>query len=340
VSFLWPDALWLLLVLPVLAVAYVLMLRFRKAARLRFSNLSLVREALGGRQYRRHVPPVLLLIGLGALFVAISRPQAVVRVPGHKETIILAMDVSASMQATDVVPSRVIAAQRAAKAFVATMPAHVHVGVVSFAGSAALVQTPTLDHGEIDSAIDRLQLGPSTNLHAGIALSLAALFPHDGIELEHFTDGGARVPFADIPTRRLAPVEPGSYRSGAIVLLTDGQRTMGRDPMEAAQWAAERGVRVYTVGLGTAEGSVINVGGWSIRVRIDEETLKQVARMTGAKYFNVDSAEALQTVYAGLGNRLASETKETELTGFIALMGALFVALASVLSLAWFGIRA
>lgn len=339
-TFRWPEALWWLLALPVLVATYVFLLRRRKSATLRLSSLAVVREALGTRDhYRRYIPPLLLLIAVGVLLLAMARPTALVRFPGQEETIILALDVSASMQATDVAPSRLIAAQRAAKAFLATMPASVRIGVVSFAGTAALVQMPTLDHDDVVGAIDRLQLGPSTNLHGGIALSLAAMFPGDGIELEHFTDVRTSTP---VDTRiaekeKRAHVEPGSYRSGAIVLLTDGQRTMGGDPLDAARMAAERGVKVYTVGIGTSQGTIISFRGWNIRVRLDEETLKQVARMTDAEYFNVGSAEELQTVYASLGNRLVSEKQETEVTGALALFAAMIVVLAAGLSMAWSG---
>ena len=272
----------------------------------------MVREALGPPDYRRHIPPVILLASIAALIVAIARPAAVVSLPGLEETVILAIDVSASMRATDVQPSRIDAAQRAAKAFVAAMPKTVRIGIVSFAGSAAVVQGPTLDHQEIEDAIDRLGLGPRTNLYGGIALSLATMFPEDGVELEHFTDARTSSQFFDKPhaeRSRPGSVEPGSYRSGAIVLLTDGQRTMGGDPIDAAQMAADRGVKVYTVGLGTPEGSVVSFRGWSIRVKLDEETLKEIAHMTGAQYFNANSAESLRAVYEGLSHRVVTDKK-------------------------------
>jgi Ca-activated chloride channel family protein len=337
-TFLWPDALLSLLAIPVLVAAYFFLLRRRQAATLRLSSLAVVREALD-LNYRRHVPPLLLLVGIAALLIAIARPTAAVHVPGREDTVILAMDVSASMQATDVVPSRIVAAQRAAKTFVSSMPSYVRIGVVSFAGTAAIVQMPTLDHANVEGAIDRLQLGPSTNLHSGIALSVAAMFPQSGIELEHFSD--ERTSPADRPKAESAgpaPVQPGSYPSGAIVLLSDGQRTMGGDPLDAAEMAAQRGVKIYTVGIGTPQGTVISFRGWNIRVRLDEEMLKQVARLTGARYFNVGSADELQTVYAGLATRLVADKRETELTGAFALLAALVVALAAGLSMTWFGV--
>jgi Ca-activated chloride channel family protein len=340
-TFFWPDALWLLLALPALAAAYVLLLRFRKLRTLRVSNLATAREAAAHPDRRRHVPPAILLAGIAALIVAIARPAAVVSLPGREETVVLAMDVSASMQATDVEPTRFIAAQRAAREFVAGVPKNVRVAIVSFAGTAAIVQGPTLDHDQLDQAIERLKLGPATNLYGGIALSLAAMFPQEGIELEHFTDAKGSNPAPDgAASRRSGKDEAGSARrpSGAIVLLSDGQRTMGGDPLDAAQMAVARGVKVYTVGLGTPEGSVISYRGWNIRVKLDEATLKEVARMTGAQYFNAHSAEDLREVYKGLSYRLVAQKKETELTGLLALGAALLMALAAGLSLAWFGL--
>ena len=198
-TFFWPEVLWLLFALPALVAGYVFLLTRRKLATLRVSNLAMIREAVGPPNYRRHIPPVILLASIAALIVAIARPAAVVSLPGLEETVILAIDVSASMRATDVEPSRIDAAQHAAKAFVAAMPNTVRIGIVSFAGSAAVVQGPTLDHQEIEDAIDRLSLGPSTNLYGGIALSLAAMFPQDGVELEHFTDARTSSRFPDKP---------------------------------------------------------------------------------------------------------------------------------------------
>jgi len=215
--------------------------------------------------------------------------------------------------AQDVQPSRLAAAQRAAKKFVAGVPTNVRIGVVSFAGTAAIVQGPTLDRKEVEAAIDRLKLGPSTNLYGGIALSLVAMFPSADIELEHFTNSKTESREPVQPRRAhlgRSEVEPGSYSSGAIVLLTDGQRTTGGDPLDAAQMAADRGVKVYAVGLGTAEGSIISFHDWNIRVKLDEETLKQVAQITG--YFNANSADDLRSVYQALSQRVVIQKRETE----------------------------
>ena len=294
-TYFWPEALWLLLALPALVAAYVFLLHRRKVLTLRMSNLAMVKASLGRSDYRRHIPPVILLGSIAALIVAMARPAATFSFPGLEKTVILAMDVSVSMQATDIKPSRLAAAQRAAKEFVAGVPTNVRIGIVSFAGTAAIVQGPTLDHQEIDAAIDRLRLGPSTNLYGGIALSLAAMFPEDGIELELHRETGSRAADQPHPTHSgKGNVEPGSYRSGAIVLLTDGRRTTGGDPLDAAQMA-DRGVKVYAVGLGTPEGSIISFRDGRIRVKLDEETLEQVAHMTGAQYFNANSATRPKT---------------------------------------------
>jgi Ca-activated chloride channel homolog len=339
-TFLWPEALWLLLAVPALVAAYVFLLRRRKSRTLRVSSLAIAREALGRRDRRRHLPPAILLLAIVALVIAIARPATVLSLPGFEQTVILAIDVSASMQATDVEPNRLAAAQHAAKEFVRALPRTVRVGIVSFAGTAAVAQGPTLDHQALEEAIEGLRLGPSTNVYGGIALSLAAMFPDAGIELEQFTDLGAAAMHADKPhPKPVAKVAVGSYRSGAVVLLSDGQKTMGGNPLDAAQMAAARGVKVYTVGLGTAEGSLISYRGMTIRVKLDEDTLKEIARITGAQYFNATSAESLRSVYRGLSHRVVTEKKETELTGLVALAAALLIALAAGLSMAWYGFR-
>jgi Ca-activated chloride channel family protein len=177
-SFLWPQALWLLLAAPALVGYYLLLLRRRKKAAVRYASLGLVREALGsGQRFRRHVPPLLFLLALIVLVVAVARPRATVVLPSEQRTIVLAMDVSLSMRASDVEPSRIEAAREAAKAFVKEQPADVRIGIVSFAGSAQLVQRPTRDRDDLVAAIDRLQLQLHTAIGSGIIVSLATLFP-------------------------------------------------------------------------------------------------------------------------------------------------------------------
>ena len=343
--FLWPSLLWLLLILPLLVLLYLWLLRRRKVQALAYPGLALVRQALGSRaQWRRHLPPLLFLLGLAALLLAAARPLAVLKLPSEQQTIILAMDVSGSMRATDDEPDRLTAAQNAAKAFIKELPRHVRVGVVAFAGTAQLAQLPTQSHDDLLKAIDSFQLQRGTATGNGIMVALATLFPDAGIDIAALGGRQAmRVLPMDQVTRpepeqkTFTPVAPGSYRSAAIIMLTDGQRTTGVDPMEAAQWAADRGVRVYTVGVGTVQGEVIGFEGWSMRVRLDEDTLKAVALRTNAEYFHAATAQDLRKVYETLSSRISVETKETEVTALLALAGAALMLLAGALSVWWFG---
>src|SRR5678815_3474093 len=308
-NFLWPELLWTLLAIPLLVLLYFWLLRRRKKTALRYASLSLVKEALGARSaWRRHVSPTLLLVALTALLLATARPTAVVTLPSQSQTIVLAMDVSGSMRATDVQPNRLVASQEAAKAFVAELPRNVRVAVVAFAGSAAVVQAPTLSREDIYASIDRFQLQRATAIGSGIVLSLATIFPDAGIDLSQIT-GQRNMPPApgDKPKQPFTPVPPGSYNSAAIILLTDGQRTTGPDSIEAAQMAADRGVRVFTVGFGTQSGETIGFEGWSMRVRLDEETLKTIANKTRAEYFYAGTATDLKKVYQSLNSKFLLE---------------------------------
>jgi len=342
-TFLWPGMLWLLLAVPALVTLYVLLLRRKKKAALRYASLSLVKEALGaGQRVRRHVPPLLFLLALATLGVAVARPAARVRLPTQQQTIILAMDVSGSMRAKDVEPNRLVAAQEAAKAFVADLPRGVRVGVVSFAGTAAVVQPPTQNRADIVAAIDRFQLQRGTAIGSGIILALATLFPDAGIDVSdsiygrHAPRAAPLDPGRPPEKKAFTPVPPGSYPSAAIVLLTDGQRTTGPDSLEAAKMAADRGVRVFTVGVGTPTGEVIAFEGWSFRARLDEDTLKAIADRTRGEYFHAGSALDLKRIYQGLNARLVFETQHTEITALFSAAAAGLALAAALLSLLWF----
>ena len=345
-SFLWPEFLWLLLLLPLLVLLYAWLLRRKKKIALRYASLSIVREAMGkGQSFRQHIPPLLFLMSLAAMLVASARPSAVVSLPSQRETIILAMDVSGSMRATDVLPNRLVASQNAAKAFLADLPRSVRVGIVAFAGTAAVVQPPTLSREDLVTAIDKFQLQRGTAIGNGIVVSLSELFPDAGIDLASMQYGRERTRGTSIDQaskddkagkKDFVPVAPGSYTSAAIILLTDGQRTTGVDSLEAAKAAADRGVRVYTVGVGTVDGETIGFEGWSMRVKLDEETLKGIARATQAEYFYAGTADDLKKVYETLSSRLAVEKKETEIAGLVALLAAALALLSAGLSLAWF----
>jgi Ca-activated chloride channel family protein len=345
-SFLWPELLWFLLVLPALVALYVFALRRKKKLALKYASLSLVREALGtGNRIKRHIPPALLLLALATLLVAVGRPLAIITLPSQQETIILAMDVSGSMRAKDVEPNRLVAAQNAARAFVSEQPRHTRIGVVAFAATASLVQSPTLSREDVLAAIDRFQLQRGTATGSGILVSLATLFPDGGFDVStaiYGRESDKRGLPLDAPPKKekekadTRPVAPGSYSSAAIILLSDGQRTTGPDPIEAAKRAAEKGVRIFTVGIGTVDGEVIGFEGWSFRARLDEETLRAVANITQAEYFYAGNANDLKKVYQSLNSRIVLQTKETEITALFAAAGAALAVLAAFLSLLWF----
>ena len=342
-TFLWPEMLWLVLIVPALVAAYFYLLRRKQATALRYASLSMVKEAMGtGQRFRRHVPPLFFLIVLIALIVAIARPAAIITLPSQYQTIILAMDVSGSMRANDVKPNRISAAQAAAKAFVAEQPENVRIGVVSFAATASVVQTPTQNRDNIVAAIDRFQLQRGTDIGSGIIVSLATIFPDEGIDVSSLIYGRNAprgVPLDQAgKTEKPAfkPVPPGSYNSAAIILLTDGQRTTGPDSIEAAQMAADRGVRVFTVGFGTQSGETIGFEGWSMRVRLDEETLKTIANKTRAEYFYAGTATDLKKVYQSLNSKFLLEKKPMEISALFAAAAAIAVLVSALLSLLWF----
>ena len=341
-TFFWPNLLWLLLLVPLLVWTYLWLMKRKKKLSVRYASLSIVREAMGtGLGFRRHIPPILFLLAITAMLLAASRPFAVISLPSTQETIILAMDVSGSMRATDVLPNRMVAAQNAAKSFLADLPKGVKVGIVAFAGSATVAQIPTLNREDLVSAIDRFQMQRATAIGNAIVVSLATIFPNEGIDLDKMQFGNQRQRGVSIDkpaaeTKAFTPVPPGSYKSAAIILLTDGQRTTGVDTLEAAKMAADRGVRIYTVGIGTVNGETIGFEGWSMRVRLDEATLKAVAQKTEADYFYAGTAQDLKKVYETLSSRLTVEKKETEISGLLALIAAIFAISAAALSVLWF----
>ena len=348
-TFLWPHLLWLLLVVPAIVAAYIFVLRRKKKAAVKYASLAMVKEAMtAGPTVRRHIPPVLFLVALVAMIVAIARPAAIVSLPSNHETVILAMDVSGSMRATDVEPNRLAAAQAAARTFVEEQPRSTRIGIVAFAATALVVQHPTQNREDLTAAIDRLQLQRGTAIGSGIIVALGTIFPDEGITLESVTaraesrrkPGSAPEPDALSKSAKAKappqPVPPGSFASAAIILLTDGQRTTGPDAIEAARIAADRGIRVFTVGIGTPDGEIMSFEGWRMRVRLDEETLKTIANMTHGQYFYAGTAADLKKVYQALNSRFVLEKKETEITALFSALAALLALVSAMLSLAWF----
>jgi Ca-activated chloride channel family protein len=360
--FLWPDLLWLLLLVPALVAAYIYALRRKKKAAVRYASLMLVRDALGPLQgLRRHLPPALFLLAIAAALVAAARPTATVTLPADYLTIILAMDVSRSMLAADVTPNRISAAQAAAKNFVKDIPRNVRLGIVSFAATPATVQTVTENRDDLTAAIDRFQLQRGTATGSGLMLALAQLFPDAGIDVEaaskesawsrYGSDESGKGAGSDrsrklrkYEKKEFTAVAPGSYTSGGIILLSDGRRTTGPDPLEAAKMAADRGVRVYTVGFGSkteAPGGIPGFGGgMGYFARLDEDTLKAVATITGGEYFHAGTSDDLAKVYQSLSAKFALESSETEVSALFGALASLLVVCAGVLSMLWFHRRA
>ena len=344
-KFLWPQMLWCLPAVPLLVAGYVYWLRRRKKGAVRYSSLDVVKAAIGpGDRIRRHLPPALLLVALIAMIVAVARPTALVTLPSEQQTIILAIDVSLSMGATDVDPNRMTAAQIAARSFVDERPPNARIGIVAFGGNAALVQPPTDDKEKLTEAIDRFELQRGTATGSALYVALATLFPDAGIDLEALTFPGGFYggtssrklePRAKTPPKPFKPVAPGSNTNSVIILMSDGRRTTGPDPLDAAKLAADRGVRVFTVGFGTAAGGLIGFEGWSVYVRLDEETLKAVADITRAEYFNASTSAELKKVYRNLNSKFVLERKNVEITSLVTMGAALLVVLALGLSLLW-----
>ena len=343
-TFLWAELLLLLALLPLLVALYIYVLRRHKRVAMRFASVALVREAMGTRaRWRRHVPAALFLAALAVAVLAIARPVATITLPSQQRTIIMAIDVSLSMRASDVLPNRLAAAQVAAKSFVQELPSDMRVGIVSFAGTALLVQKPTNNKDELVAALERLQLDRHTAIGSGIIMALATLFPDEGIDLESLVLGSRQSWRTNKPPEKKAekkaaakPVPPGSNNSSAIVLLTDGRRTTGPDPLEAARMAADHGIRVFTVGFGSAAGGPAMMDGYSIYMMFDEETLKAIAQLTQAEYFHAASAEELKKVYESLSGKFVLAKEEREVTALFTALAALLALAAAGLLLAWF----
>lgn len=347
---LWPGSLILLILVPLVIAAYVWVLRRRRRVVVRYSSLSLIRDVLPKRSnWRRHVPFALFALALSSLVVALSRPVSIVSVPSNQTTIILSLDVSGSMCQTDIQPSRLKAAEAAMLSFIERQGGNTRIGLVAFSGFAAIIQPPTSDPEELQTAIESLMTGRRTAIGSGLLKALDAIAEVDP-NVAPSTNEYSTQPEPE-------PVPRGAYVPDIIVLLTDGVSNAGPDPIEAAQQAVTRGVRVYTIGFGTANGAEFSQGcgpqfrsggqfgggqfggggpgGGGFRRGIDEATLQQVAEMTGGTYHAAESAGELQSVFANLPTYLIMKHETTEISVIFAALGALLAALAMALALMW-----
>lgn len=346
-TFIWPSLLWLLLVLPAAVGAYLLILRRKKRAALRYANLTMVRQAMGvGARFRRHAPSVMLLAALTLMILATARPEMVLTLASRTSDVLLSLDVSGSMRAGDIDPTRIVAAQTAAKSFVQMQPRDVKIGIVAFAGTAFVVQAPTLNREELVATIDRLELQRGTAMGSAILVSLKTIFPDAQIDLGQLgpreqaqQQRGLALGQApqQAPAQPRAPVVPGSYDNAIIIALTDGNTNTGVDTLVAARLAADYGVKVFTVGFGaTPGGGVAEFGGQRQRSVLNEDALRQVAEITRGVYFHAGSAAELTEVYKTLNREFFLETKETEVTALFAGVAAALTLLSAMLSLWWF----
>jgi len=348
-SFLWSSLLYLLLLIPLIVAVYMVLLRRRRRFAIRYSSLSLVREAMSHQSWlRRHLPFILFLLALTSLILAFARPTAIVAVPSNRATIILAMDVSRSMCSTDIDPNRLEAAKEAALAFVHRQENGRRIGVVAFAGFAELVQPPTSDQALLENAINDLTTARRTAIGSAILRSLDAIAEIDSSVTPSDT--------GQLPEGAFTPVPEGQYAPHIIVLLTDGASNAGPSPISAAIQASERGIRVYTIGFGTTNNSSpmncgdqfqendqfgggfnqpFGGGGGGFRREIDEETLTSIAEMTGGTYYAATSAGELDNVFKNLPTYLVVTREETEIGAFFTAFAALMAIIAMFLSFRW-----
>jgi Ca-activated chloride channel family protein len=348
-SLLWPGFLFLLLIIPLMIAVYIWVLRRRRRFAIRYSSLSLVREAATQQSWlRRHLPFILFLFALASLVFALARPVATVTIPSNRATVILAIDVSRSMCSTDIPPNRLQAAKDAALSFVRNQKSGRRVGIVAFAGFAELIQPPTIDIGSLEDAITNLTTARRTAIGSAILRSLDAIAEID----DRVAPSDLRS--SDNPTNP-PPASKGEYVPHIIVLLTDGASNAGPLPASAAQQAAERGVRVYTIGFGTRNNSSPmncgeqfqgedpfggggfgpQFGGGGFRREIDEETLKQIADTTGGTYYAATSAGELQDVFQNLPTYVVATRETIEISVFFTAVAVLITIIAMILSFLW-----
>ena len=329
-SFIWPIMLFMLLLIPLFVGFYIFLQVRRRRLAESFGKTGFIANAAGkGVGFRRHIPPVFFLASLTILMVALARPQTVVSLPKEEGTIILAFDVSGSMAANDINPTRMDAAKTAARDFVQRLPLTVNVGVVAFSDSGFSVQSPTNNPDQILSAINRLTPQRGTSVGNGILASLNAISVDNG-QPNLYSNLGPT------PTASPTPIPKGTYTNAVIVMLTDGDNNESPDLNTAAQEAADRGVRIYTVGVGSPTGTTLQVNGFNVFTQLDEATLQQISQLTGGTYYNAQSAQDLISIYQNLDTQLVIKPEKTEVTSLFAGASILVFLIGGMISLFWF----
>jgi Ca-activated chloride channel family protein len=343
-SFIWPPVLSLLLAIPVGVAIYRVRDR-RRAARVAafgWGSASAVAAgsgtaagAMSSRRrgaWRRRLPAALTIAGMTILVLSLARPQSVIGVPRLEGTVLLAFDVSGSMAAADVAPSRMEAAKAAALAIIERAPASLRIGVVVFSDAGFSTQVPTYERAPVVTAIQRLGPERGTSLARGILASLTAIqLADDPPEDDYYTDG------SPAPTPAPTPVPRGVYEPVVIVMFTDGENTEEPDPAEAVQAARDRGIRIDTVGIGTAAGTTLEVEGFAIHTSLDERVLEAIAASTDGTYYPATDQDDLTRIYDDVGSKLVVRAEPFELTPLFATAGFTLLVVGGLASLRWFG---
>jgi len=327
VKFGQPDRLLALLLVPAVVAIY---LWSRRRRRLRAAALAaqglVTRGAPRERRWLRHLPFALLLMALAVLVVAWARPMATIKTPRREATVVLTIDVSNSMAATDVKPSRLGAAKMAADAFVRQQPSGVRIGVVAFGPTAVVVQPPTFVHADVLQAINRLSVGGGTSLGAGILTALDAI-----------AGKTIQVNEAALAQDNSGEVDIGYFGGATIVLISDGEDTSQTNPVTIARVASFAGVRIQTIGVGTVPGTTVRIGGFTVATALDPQTLEAVAAVTNGSYHQVDNPAGLKAISKEINLHFTVVTQYTEITALFAAAAALLLVAGALLSTFWFG---
>jgi Ca-activated chloride channel family protein len=334
-SFIWPTLLLALLCVPLLVLLYLRIQARRRRFAANYGSLGIIHDAMGsGIGARRHVPATIFLAGITILLFSLARPQATLNVPRIEGTVMLTFDVSGSMAADDFKPTRMEAAKVAAGQFVENQPSGVSIGVVVFSDGGISVQAPTDNREETLATIDRLVPRRGTSIGNGILVALNAIVVDAGDPPILNTNSTSADPAAPID-----PVQApqGWYPSAVIVLLTDGENNQEPDPVTVAELAADLGVRVYTVGIGSPEGATLEVEGFTVHTSLDEPTLQYIASETGGAYYNAGNEEQLRQIYDDLEPKLSIKPEKIEMTSIFAGLGMIIFLVGGLLSLLWFG---
>ena len=331
-SFIWSSLLYLLVLVPLLFWLYILAQRQRREMAARYGSLGVVRNRSKNLGGRRHIPALIFLVGITVLITSAARPQATVSIPRLEGTVILTFDVSGSMAADDLKPTRMEAAKVAAREFVQKQPSNILIGVVAFSDGGISIQPPTNQRDQTLDTIDRLVPRRGTSLGNGILVSLNTIVVSAG-DPPLLNNTSLSAPAEPIPV----PEIQGWYPSAVIVVLSDGENNQSPDPIAVSDLAADLGVRVYTIGIGTPEGTTIDVDGFAIHSSLDEALLQSISENTGGEYYSAANEEDLLRIYRDLEPKLSLRSENIEVTSLFAGAAFLLFLVAGALSLLWFG---